>query len=247
MPFTFSHPALVLPVNYFLKKRTSVTALIAGSIVPDFEYFIRDFHRSHYSHTWAGLFYIDLPAGLFLCFLYHNLVRTPLYLHAPLFLKRRMVPFQSFHWNRWFRAEWPAVLACILIGAFSHLVWDKFTHRSVPLVQAASGFKNFVSGTDRHMTYFLFWDISSFLGGFFVLYALWLLPPAEVPANRNSRRYWLCLLGSMLLLFGLQLPFAHLRALDDMVIRCIDALLLGLVLTSLCFAGFFPRSAAATA
>ncbi|SEF46838.1 protein of unknown function [Flavobacterium urumqiense] len=39
MPFTFSHPAIILP---FLKnKKLSATALIIGSMSPDFEYFFR--------------------------------------------------------------------------------------------------------------------------------------------------------------------------------------------------------------
>src|SRR5215211_4739576 len=99
MPFTFSHPAAILPLHYFLKKRASITGLIAGSLVPDFEYFVRIYHKSYYSHSWAGLFWMDLPAGLALCFLFHQLIRRPLFANAPLLLKKKMAPYQHFAWK----------------------------------------------------------------------------------------------------------------------------------------------------
>jgi len=235
MPFTFSHPAVVLPANYFLKKRISLTGLIAGSMVPDFEYFVRDYHKSFYSHTWLGLFYIDLPAGLLLCFLYHNLIRRPFYANAPLFLKRKLAAFQALHWNSWFAAKWRTVLLCILAGAITHLVWDKLTHHTVPLVQSASGFRKFASFKDKMMTYFLFWDMNSLIGLFLVLYSFWLLPTdKKVQANTDTRPYWLSLCGTALLVFLVQLPGIKL-ILDNIVIAAINAALISIALTSLVF------------
>ncbi|WP_262496247.1 DUF4184 family protein [Flavobacterium piscis] len=39
MPFTFSHPAIILPLKYLPKNWISLTGLIIGSLTPDFEYF----------------------------------------------------------------------------------------------------------------------------------------------------------------------------------------------------------------
>lgn len=236
MPFTFSHPAVVLPFNYFFRKRLSLTALIAGSIVPDFEYFVRIFHKSHYSHTWDGLFYLDLPAALLLCFLYHNVLRAPLYANAPLFLKRKLALFQRFDWNRRFAENWRTVLTSSLLGALTHLLWDKLTHHTVPLVQSVSGFENFVTPADRHMTYFLFWDISSLIGAFFLLYSFWLLPSIKsVRANEGIHRYWLSWSGFAVALFCTQLPSIRLTVLDDVVIAVINSVLLAWVLVSVLF------------
>jgi hypothetical protein len=41
MPFTFAHPAIVLPLKHLPKRWYSLTGLIIGSMTPDFEYFIR--------------------------------------------------------------------------------------------------------------------------------------------------------------------------------------------------------------
>jgi len=75
MPFTFSHPAIVLSLSYLPKRWVSMVGLIIGSMVPDFEYFMRMKVKSIYSHTWPGLFWFDLPLGLILMFIYQILVK----------------------------------------------------------------------------------------------------------------------------------------------------------------------------
>ena len=70
MPFTFAHPAIVLPLHALQRRCFSLTALVAGSLSPDFEYFLRmQIHSSHI-HTLWGLLYFDLPLGLILAFLF---------------------------------------------------------------------------------------------------------------------------------------------------------------------------------
>ncbi len=49
MPFTFSHPAIVLP--FLKKKHFSATALVVGTMSPDLEYFFRMKIQSEISHT----------------------------------------------------------------------------------------------------------------------------------------------------------------------------------------------------
>ena len=90
MPFTFSHPAVVLPLNYLPKKWFSLTALVAGSMVPDFEYFMRMRADSMYSHTWRGLFWFDLPLALLLIWIYNDLVKDKLIDHAPAYFNKRL-------------------------------------------------------------------------------------------------------------------------------------------------------------
>jgi hypothetical protein len=85
MPFTFSHPAIILP---FLKSRKknlfSATGLIVGSIIPDFEYFLTLSVERRFGHTINGIFYFDLPCALFICFIFHGLIKKPLLNNLPL-------------------------------------------------------------------------------------------------------------------------------------------------------------------
>ena len=101
MPFTFSHPAVVLPATYLDKKYYCLSALLIGSMTPDFEYFIRMRDFSKYSHTWTGLFWFDIPLGLALLFLFHNVVRNTLIQYLPFSLNVRFSVFENFNWNNY--------------------------------------------------------------------------------------------------------------------------------------------------
>ena len=83
MPFTFSHPAIILPFRYLPVKWFSFTGLVIGSLTPDFEYFIRMKVQSIYSHTLLGIFWFDLPLAILLAFLFHSLVRDTLFFNLP--------------------------------------------------------------------------------------------------------------------------------------------------------------------
>lgn len=79
MPFTFAHPAIILPLPFLNKRWFSLTGLIIGSMIPDFEYFIRMRIQSIYSHTLAGIFWFDLPLALLISFIFHNKVKNLLF------------------------------------------------------------------------------------------------------------------------------------------------------------------------
>lgn len=128
MPFTFAHPAIILPFHYCSKKYVSLTGLIAGSVVPDFEYFLRMRVKSAYSHTSAGMLWFDIPLAILLAFIFHNVVRNRLIDHLPRMLQQRLIPYSSFSWNARFRKTWLICFLSVIIGAGSHLFWDSFTH-----------------------------------------------------------------------------------------------------------------------
>jgi hypothetical protein len=121
MPFTFSHPAIVLPLENISGKTLSLTGLVIGSITPDFEYFIRMKIQSNYSHSLPGLFWFDLPLGLLLTFIYHFIVRNQLISNLPKILNRKLSAFKHFDWLTYFKQNWIKVIVSILIGAALHL------------------------------------------------------------------------------------------------------------------------------
>ncbi len=137
MPFTFSHPAAILPLAYLPKRWISLTGLIIGSMIPDFEYFIRMKPFSQYSHTILGVFWFDLPLAILIAFIFHNLVKNSLFNNSPAFLQVRLADYKNLDWNNYFRKNWLIVIISILIGTFSHLLWDSFTHETVFLSKNA--------------------------------------------------------------------------------------------------------------
>jgi len=178
MPFTFSHPALVLPLTRLPKKWVSATGLVAGSVAPDFEKFLKMNDGNTYSHTLPGIFWFDLPLAVLLCFVFHQVVRDPLIDNLPAFLRARCGPARSLDWVAHARKHYPAVFFSLLLGIVSHLVWDHFTHRPAHVVPiTAEG----VSLSPYEALKLYYWpDLLSSVGGIvFVLYFT-----LKLPANK---------------------------------------------------------------
>jgi hypothetical protein len=76
MPATFAHPAAVLPFRGF-DRWFNFAALVIGSVMPDFAYFIRRFDVATYAHTLSGTVFFCVPVGLFVFAIFHAL-RAPL-------------------------------------------------------------------------------------------------------------------------------------------------------------------------
>lgn len=126
MPFTAAHPAIILPL---LRMRIfSVSALIMGSMVPDFEFFLRMEAHGPYGHSIFGMFWLNIPIALAFITLYHNFVRNAMIESLPTFFGKRFYEFVDFNWNTYFKANFFKVVLSVLVGNLSHLLWDSFTH-----------------------------------------------------------------------------------------------------------------------
>jgi hypothetical protein len=239
MPFTFSHPAAVLPFGYLPKRFFSMTGLAIGSTAPDFEYFLRMRDRSIYGHTWAGIFYFDLPVSILLAFLFHLVVRNNLIDNLPGFLARRLQSLKEFDWSTYFKENIPVVIISICIGAASHIIWDKFTHGNstssadmFPVLLKKVNIKGQVLAV-----YDILQIISSMVGGLAVLYALWQYPPQNTYiARRSFFLYWITasIMACPLIIVRL-LTRDYNRNFDDLVMLAIAGGLFGIVLASLIF------------
>lgn len=192
MPFTFSHPAIILPLSFFWKKRFSATALIAGSVAPDFEYFMRFHNASNHSHTWPGIFWFDFPAGLVLCLVFHEIVKTPLIMNLPEFLHRRFAGFLTFNWKKYFTRHWFIVCYSLLTGIISHLVWDRITHQSYRFFDAVPVLKDSLD-PDFHpnKVYRLIQMTYSLAGLGIIAWAVLNMPKDQsITYTNNIRPYW---------------------------------------------------------
>jgi hypothetical protein len=198
MPFTISHPALVLPAKYLPAKWVSMTGLIVGSITPDFEYFMRMKVESIYSHTWAGMFWFDLPLSLLITFVYHYIVRDSFICNSPRFLKRRLSRYMDFNWMDYFRHNFFTVLICLLVGIASHIFWDSFTHprgdfvKIIPYLKETSTIDGF-----RIPNYRIMQNLSTLVGGIIVFISIMSIPRAkEYAPSRNPFYYWFIVIGT---------------------------------------------------
>ncbi len=235
MPFTFSHPALVLPLTYLPSKWFSLTGLVIGSLIPDFEYFIRMRIQSNYSHTLFGLFWFDLPIGLLLAFVYHIIVRNSLFDNLPTLLKSRLSVFKQFDWNMYFKKKWFVVIISILIGTVSHLLWDSFTHCDGYFVQTLPFLTSTVEFFGRHITAFkIIQHSSTLLGGIVIVWAIFRLQRDKNVIGHLRIKYWSVLLGLTCIIIAVRLICGlDYRLYGHVIVTGISAGLIALILTPL--------------
>ena len=170
MPFTFAHPAVAIPLLRPLARFGVLSALVIGSMAPDFSYFLPFPIPRSQSHSIAGLFWFCVPAGLVAYFAFQRLLARPLVDLLPAPLRVRLLPVIDAR----VEAQWRAVVASLFVGAATHIAWDAFTHAGAPLVRVSralrfhlvtlSGYPLSVYGVVQHL--------STALG--FALIALWI-------------------------------------------------------------------------
>ena len=118
MPFTPAHPAAVLPLA---GGRLPLSALVAGSVAPDFEYLLRLRPAGSFAHSAVGLVTFSLPVSL-LAYLVAQGLLIPAIAGA---FRVRLAPRKAAPFM---------VLVALIVGLLSHVAWDSFTHPSGLLV-----------------------------------------------------------------------------------------------------------------
>lgn len=128
MPFTFTHPAAILPIYKWAHRRDLLIPLAVGSMMPDFGYYYAPFEIFNANaHTFIKSFTFCLPIGLFCLALIYFLqkgwmlllpsgkLRAFMQAHLPSMINLKYIVFASI---------------AVLIGAWTHIVWDGFTHKN---------------------------------------------------------------------------------------------------------------------
>jgi hypothetical protein len=127
MPFTFAHPAAVVPLAHFMGRYAVISALVVGSIVPDIAHIVPIDVARHESHSLTGIFWFCLPASVLLYVLYHCVLKGPLLGLLPDYALQRLGPYAAD-----FRAlpqvPWRMVILSLFCGIVTHILWDTFTH-----------------------------------------------------------------------------------------------------------------------
>ena len=118
MPFTLAHPAAALPLRRPLGRWAAPVALVVGSMVPDFGYFLPWVAGRLASHTPWGLLTFNLPVGLVAFAAFHLLAPASLRARLPR-ASRSRVPLGVLIFT---------VPVSIVLGAATHLAWDSCTH-----------------------------------------------------------------------------------------------------------------------
>ncbi len=193
-----------------------LSALVTGSLAPDFHYFLDLGPHGHFTHSIIGAFIYCLPVSLMLLWVFQQVMKLPLISLSPEPLQQRLTGLAAaFRWGP--APRFLLILFALLAGIFSHLAWDAFTHdrgfavRNIPDLRARA-LEDF--GTHRPL-YNVLQHASSLLGMAILAFWGWRwfkrTPRQPVPAylrlNAGTKR-WITLLF-LLLAGGIALPYAY--------------------------------------
>jgi hypothetical protein len=197
MPLTFCHPLAVLPLQRFCPAWLSFPALIIGSMSPDFGYYIGQFPMASFAHTVAGTFIVCLPTSLLMLGIVYTLWR-PLCFMLPQPHRAALLALPQMKTRRInLRGALIAALSTLL-GAWTHTIWDSFTHSTgwavlhisilqLPLIKFGD--------TTRHAPYVL-QQLSTLAGSAILIaaYISWLRQQSLVNVTQKQSsdrfRYW---------------------------------------------------------
>lgn len=190
MPFTISHPAAVLPV--LKNKNINSTAVVIGSMAPDFEYFIHFKPYQVYGHTVLGLMFYNLPLVLLVYIIIKLLIKQSLILNLPKLLVCRLYSNTVQTFKLSLRSTLIFIYSA-LVGMLTHLIWDSFTHTSGVVVKWLGLNQIIEFNTIKIPQYKLLQHGSSLIG--FVIIVLYIFNLSEKEhLQRKSKRektiYW---------------------------------------------------------
>jgi len=229
MPFTFSHPAIVLP---FARTKLCLTGLIAGSLTPDFEYFFRMKIQSDFSHSYLGGIYFGLPIGLLICFVFHQMIKNKLIQNLPRRFQLKFGPILKFNWFEHFKRNWLIVILSVLLGTYSHIFWDSFTHQNAYFVNVLNLNEPF--GNTNYPMFKILQHSSTVLGGLYILYYISRMEDIYETTTKPDLTYWsifillTCSILAIRIYTGL-----NISQYGNVIVSGISASMIALVLVSI--------------
>jgi hypothetical protein len=237
MPFTPSHAAIVLPL--LKHKNLSATALIIGSMAPDFAYFFTMSTEGKYSHSLLSILYFNIPVTFFLAWLFHEVAKKNLIGSLPAFIRERFWDTYSFAFIPYIRAHFISFALSAALGTVSHIFWDSFTHAEGYFAQVLPFYKDVVvpyKGV-RYPLFYALQYISSIVGLIFIV--LYILSTERRPfvLPQSTVLYWFTLVAIAGIVVAVRFTL-YAKTNDSegtRIIGCISGLCLGCV-----FSGLLP-------
>lgn len=232
MPFTLAHPAAILPLRQVRFLRTA--PLVVGAVTPDVPYYLPLGPTGHPlrlgldTHSVVGSYTVDLALGMALL-LGVLVLREPLTVLLP--PRARWLCLEALEPFRRRASVWLLAPLAILIGVWSHLLWDSFTHADGWAVRRIAALSDTVTiGWYTGEIFHILQYLSSAIG--LTILALWYarLPvPPLAHAGHDSRRVHagpaLVLIAGAALLIGGVEALRYYAHSEGAVYQTLDVLL----------------------
>lgn len=244
MPFTFSHPALVLPFYKKENKYTSIdmTGLVLGSMAPDMEYYILNLPTTTMGHTIYGFLTLNLFLCIIWAYIFHFIIKKPFISNMPTPFDIWLYPIYKSKFKLNGIKQLIIFIYSAIIGMVTHIFIDGFTHsntfftRTIPILRENINF----SGNIMPNYYFL-QIMTSIIGLILIVLFLYnnrnkIIPTEKfylVPLKEKLKFYLSILV--LTIIFIIINPYMYLGYLSVYVMGSIRAFLMSIIATSFIF------------
>jgi hypothetical protein len=210
-----------------------MSAMIIGTVTPDFEYFFKMELSGRFGHKAMGIFLMDIPIAVLLFFLFHQLVKGCMIDHSPGYFRTRLQMLRNFDALDYWSKHYIAFLVCILIGIISHIFWDALTHERDLIVQQLDFFSKpvTISGFPEYPRYSYFQHLSTFFGALAIALVFHFSGKSELEPAHGVVKFWIILFGISALIL-LARSYTDFDYFGDVVASVIGALFWSFVITS---------------
>lgn len=155
--------------------------------------------------------------------------------NLPLFLKSRFYPYLYFDWKPHFNKHFIIVIISVIIGAFSHIFWDNFTHSDGYFVNKFAFFHQKINLLNWSIPVFkIFQHSSTILGGLIIFISILKLPKLQTVSNITPK-YWLLIVFITLCMVAIQgYQMSDLSLFGNLIAAGIFGILLSMIVVPFC-------------
>ncbi|MGD6894653.1 DUF4184 family protein [Bacillus infantis] len=237
MPLTFAHPAAVLVFSR-KSKYINFSAMVLGSMAPDFEYFLRGRPAGEIGHELPGFFFFNLPLAALLYFIYHTFIHRPLMDHLPWFLQ------DTFRYKNdgGFGLRFIVFCYSALFGMFTHIAWDAFTHANGLMVRTLPYLSRSITFFDVSVPLYKFLQHGSTLCGILIILGYLFYRANAYDRTRNVQisplqklAFWssTSVTACAVFFFWHLIDHLSINSYGVIVVRLIDSFLIGILVISI--------------
>jgi len=237
MPLTFAHPAVILPFSR-KSRYINFSAMVLGSMSPDFEYFLRGRPIGEIGHTIMGFVTFNLPLVVLVYFIYHYFVHQILLNHLPDFLQDPYTYVSDS--SKLLKSS--VFIFSALFGMVTHVVWDSFTHiNGYMVLKFPVIFTNIYNINGFEIPLYKFLQHGSTMFGIISIFGYMCvraLPQKQERSNIDKRHklfFWssLLILTILMVIFWYLIDYVSILRYGIIVVRTLDSFLISLLLMSL--------------
>lgn len=241
MPFTFAHPAIVLPCGIKHTKYIDFTTIVIGTMAPDFEYFINFRPIQIVGHTLLGQIYLNLPITIILAFIYHYILKEAVITNVPKPFCDRYYYLVGRRWRISSLSKFLVVCYSALLGAFTHLMWDGFTHENgffVVKIKLLSEYVNILNF--KVPIYKILQHGSTLLGFLTIMIYMFVIQNRKVnidnhmPASKFTKiKYWSGIIVIGMIILVIMIFQQESFSIGGFIVIFINSMFIGLMIMSL--------------